>query len=269
MEKRAGPKHASQSTSPPRRRRGAHRRVSPNNHRSIAAVVALAAGASIAAAAPVSDQRIVLLATDEPPAGSTDDAHSKDAQAATPSAPLPLTSDDANVSGEPGPTAAGFVGSLQRGTELNYQREIAEEQARRPTVALPAVGISTSSFGPRWGTSHSGLDVANAIGTPLFAATDGIVIDSGPASGFGIWIRIMSPDGFMTVYGHNESNTVQVGDTVVAGQQIGVMGNRGFSTGPHVHFEVWADGGSRAVDPSAWLAERGVVVNSGSSSSAL
>lgn len=111
--------------------------------------------------------------------------------------------------------------------------------------------------------------MANAIGTPLFAATDGIVIDSGPASGFGNWIRIMSPDGFMTVYGHNESNGVQVGDTVVAGQQIGLMGNRGFSTGPHVHFEVWADGGSRAVDPSAWLAERGVVANSGSSSSAL
>ncbi|MFL0580852.1 M23 family metallopeptidase [Dietzia sp. 179-F 9C3 NHS] len=233
--------------------------------------MALAAGASIAAAAPTDDQRIVLLATDEHPTGSADDAHSKDAQAATPSAPLPLTSDDANVAGEPGPdtAAAGFISSLQRGTELNYEREIAEEQARRPTVALPAVGVSTSSFGPRWGTSHSGLDVANAIGTPLFAATDGIVIDSGPASGFGIWIRIMSPDGFMTVYGHNESNAVQVGDTVVAGQQIGLMGNRGFSTGPHVHFEVWADGGSRAVDPSGWLAERGVVVNSGSSSSAL
>ena len=168
MEKRAGPKHASQSTSPPRRRRGAHRRPSPNNHRSIAAVVALAAGASIAAAAPVSDQRIVLLATDEPPAGSTDDAHSKDAQAATPSAPLPLTSDDANVSGEPGPTAAGFVASLQRGTELNYEREIAEEQARRPIVALPAVGISTSSFGPRWGATHAGLDIATTgAWTPL------------------------------------------------------------------------------------------------------
>ena len=231
--------------------------------------MALAAGASIAAAAPTSDQQIVLLATDEPPTGIAADAHTKDALAATPSAPLPLTSEDANVSGEPGPTAAGFVASLQRGTELNYERQIAEEQARRPVVALPAVGVSTSSFGPRWGTSHSGLDVANAIGTPLFAATDGIVIDSGPASGFGIWIRIMSPEGFMTVYGHNESNTVQVGDTVVAGQQIGVMGNRGFSTGPHVHFEVWADGGLRAVDPAAWLAERGIMVNSGSSSSAL
>ena len=213
----------------------------------------------------------MLLASDELPAGSADHVHSGDAPPATPSAPLPLTSNDANMSGEPGtgPTAAGFIGSLQRGTELDYERKIAEEQARRPKAALPAVGQATSSFGPRWGTTHSGLDVANAIGTPLFAATDGIVIDSGPASGFGIWIRIMSPDGIMTVYGHNESNTVQVGDTVVAGQQIGVMGNRGFSTGPHVHFEVWADGGSRPVDPSAWLAERGVMVNSGSSSSAL
>ncbi|TCW19925.1 peptidase M23-like protein [Dietzia cinnamea] len=233
--------------------------------------MALAAGASLAAAAPADDHRIALLSTDQPPTGSTPAPHTEDTPAQTPSVPLVLPSDNAGGSDQPGAdsTAAGFIDSLQSGTELSYQREITEELARRPSVALPATGTSTSSFGPRWGTTHSGLDVANTIGTPLFAATDGIVIDSGPASGFGIWIRIMSPDGFMTVYGHNESNTVQVGDTVVAGQQIGVMGNRGFSTGPHVHFEVWADGGSRAIDPSAWLAERGVIVNSGPSSSPL
>lgn len=233
--------------------------------------MALAAGASIAAAAsPADDQQITLLSTDEPAAGSAETPRAEEAPAATPSVPRFLASDDMDESGGPEPDSPGasFTETLQAGTELNYQREIAEEQARRPLAALPALGLTTSSFGPRWGATHSGLDVANAIGTPLFAATDGVVINSGPASGFGNWIRIMSPDGFITVYGHNDSNIVQVGDTVVAGQQIGLMGNRGFSTGPHVHFEVWGDDGSRAVDPVAWLAERGVTVGSDSTNSA-
>ena len=89
---------------------------------------------------------------------------------------------------------------------------------------------------------------------------DGIVIDSGPASGFGNWIRIKHEDGTITVYGHMETLDVSVGETVHAGQKIAGMGNLGFSTGSHLHFEVYPDGNT-AVDPVPWLEERGVSVS--------
>ncbi len=70
------------------------------------------------------------------------------------------------------------------------------------------------------------------------AVADGEVIDSGPASGFGMWVRLKHADGTITVYGHINTSTVTVGQKVMAGDQIATVGNRGFSTGPHLHFEV-------------------------------
>src|SRR5690606_36310029 len=58
-------------------------------------------------------------------------------------------------------------------------------QARRPRFVLPAHGTLTSGFGPRWGTMHRGIDIANATGTPIRAVADGTVIEAGPAGGFG------------------------------------------------------------------------------------
>lgn len=126
--------------------------------------------------------------------------------------------------------------------------------------SLPALGSFTSGFGPRWGTFHAGIDIANAEGTPILAAMDGTVIDSGPASGFGQWIRIQHDDGTVTVYGHMSTLNVSVGERVTAGQVIAGMGSMGFSTGSHLHFEVHPGGGS-AVDPIPWLAERGIFVS--------
>lgn len=74
----------------------------------------------------------------------------------------------------------------------------------------------------------------------------GTVIDSGPASGFGQWIRIQHDDGSIAVYGHMETLDVTVGKRVTAGQRIAGMGNRGFSTGSHLHFAAlpdWQRGG--------------------------
>lgn len=125
--------------------------------------------------------------------------------------------------------------------------------------AKPAEGSFTSGFGFRWGTAHKGVDIANAIGTPIVAVMDGTVIDSGPASGFGNWIRIQHDDGTVTVYGHMSTLNVSVGQQVKAGQQIAGMGSEGFSTGSHLHFEVHPDGGE-AIDPQPWLAARGIVL---------
>lgn len=126
-------------------------------------------------------------------------------------------------------------------------------------VARPAEGTFTSGFGPRWGSFHSGIDIANAPGTPIYAAMAGTVIDSGPASGFGNWIRIQHDDGTITVYGHMQTLAVSVGQRVAAGEYIAGMGSLGFSTGSHLHFEVHPGGGA-AVDPQAWLAARGISV---------
>lgn len=123
----------------------------------------------------------------------------------------------------------------------------------------PVSGTLTSDFGPRWGSHHGGLDIAAPIGTPVYAAADGVVVDAGPASGFGLWVRVKHDDGTTTVYGHVNDYQVNVGQHVAAGQQIATVGNRGQSTGPHLHFEVWSPGGAK-IDPSSWLEERGVAV---------
>ncbi|MDO5511723.1 M23 family metallopeptidase [Corynebacterium sp.] len=129
--------------------------------------------------------------------------------------------------------------------------------APTPTVVRPAAGAFTSGFGPRWGTMHNGIDIANAIGTPIYAAMAGTVIDSGPASGYGNWIRIRHDDGSMTVYGHMSTLNVGVGQRVSAGQHIAGMGNLGFSTGSHLHFEIHP-AGSGPIDPVPWFAGHGI-----------
>ncbi|RSZ63932.1 M23 family metallopeptidase [Corynebacterium hylobatis] len=124
-------------------------------------------------------------------------------------------------------------------------------------VARPAEGVFTSGYGPRWGTLHAGIDIAAPIGTPIYAIMSGTVIDSGPASGYGQWIRIQHDDGSMSIYGHMSSLGVSVGQYVTAGQYIAGMGSEGFSTGSHLHFEIHPTG-SGAVDPVPWFAQHGI-----------
>ncbi|WP_442916510.1 M23 family metallopeptidase [Lentzea sp. DG1S-22] len=138
-------------------------------------------------------------------------------------------------------------------------RAAAAEEAKRPRCVRPAQGSFTSGFGARWGTSHNGIDIANAIGTPIVSVMDGTVVEAGPASGFGLWVRVQHEDGTITVYGHMNTIDVPQGAKVKAGQQIATIGNRGQSTGPHLHFEVWVEGGQK-VNPVGWLAARGVSI---------
>lgn len=119
----------------------------------------------------------------------------------------------------------------------------------------------TSAFGPRGGTLHGGVDLAAPMMTPEYAAMDGIVLQAGPASGFGLAVYIQHPNGDVTVYGHMEQILVEAGQTVQAGETIALVGNRGQSTGPHLHFEVRIGGlRGESVDPLSYLRERGVDV---------
>ncbi|WP_070379439.1 M23 family metallopeptidase [Rhodococcus sp. WMMA185] len=129
----------------------------------------------------------------------------------------------------------------------------------KPRTVQPVSGTLTSKFGPRWGAHHGGIDIAAPIGAPVLAAADGQVIDAGPISGFGLWVRLLHDDGTTTVYGHINDYSVNVGQRVVAGQQIATVGNRGQSTGPHLHFEVHDANGVK-IDPGRWLTDRGVSV---------
>ncbi|WNG86591.1 M23 family metallopeptidase [Mycobacterium sp. ITM-2016-00317] len=139
-----------------------------------------------------------------------------------------------------------------------FAQERAEREARltKPQFVMPTTGVWTSGFGYRWGVLHAGIDIANAIGTPILAAADGLVVAAGSEGGYGNVVKIRHADGTVTLYGHNSSIMVNVGERVMAGDQIAKMGNTGNSTGPHCHFEVHI-GGTR-VDPVGWLAKRGL-----------
>lgn len=120
----------------------------------------------------------------------------------------------------------------------------------------------SSPFGPRNDNFHKGIDMAADEGTPMFAAMDGTVVQSGEADGFGDWIVVdtQTRTGLVsTVYGHMYPDDlfVRVGDTVKKGDEISEVGTNGHSTGPHLHFEYWEGGrlqGGAPVDPAFILA---------------
>ena len=132
--------------------------------------------------------------------------------------------------------------------------------AQGEKVMFPTSGEITSTYGTRWNQKHNGLDIGADLGTPIYAAMGGEVINAGPAQGFGNWVRIQHDDGSIAVYGHMNASTIQVtpGQRVEAGQQIAAVGNEGQSTGPHLHFELWQ--GGAASDPTAWFNAAGITV---------
>ena len=140
-----------------------------------------------------------------------------------------------------------------------FAQERADREARlnRPLFVMPTKGVFTSGFGYRWGVLHAGIDIANSIGTPIVAVADGVVIDAGPTAGYGAWVKLRHADGTVTLYGHVNTWLVNKGERVMAGDQIATIGNRGNSTGPHLHFGVLLNG-TDFIDPVPWLAKRGL-----------
>ena len=135
----------------------------------------------------------------------------------------------------------------------NYLPEAQEEIPVFNGYSWPAQGVITSHYGWRWGRMHNGLDIGGPTGTPIMAAADGVVITSEwHNGGYGNLVEIEHPDGSITLYAHNSENRVRVGEVVKKGQLIAFMGSTGYSTGPHLHFEIHLPG-QGAVNPSAYL----------------
>ncbi|SFF11966.1 M23 family metallopeptidase [Blastococcus tunisiensis] len=131
-------------------------------------------------------------------------------------------------------------------------------------AVAPTSGRVTSCYGSRWGTLHAGIDIAAPIGTPVYTPEDGIVLQAGPASGFGLAVAVQHGDGAITLYGHVNQMFVSAGQVVQAGHQIAEVGNRGQSTGPHLHFEVHTGGlYANRGNPVPWLSSRGISLGGG------
>jgi hypothetical protein len=127
----------------------------------------------------------------------------------------------------------------------------------------PTVGPVTSGFGTRrhpvTGVMrlHAGTDIGAPCGAPIFAAAAGRVVKAGPATGYGNLITVDHGAGRTTRYAHmyNDGVLTQVGAAVAAGQQIGLVGSSGTSTGCHLHFEVRE--GDQPADPAEFMAAQG------------
>jgi murein DD-endopeptidase MepM/ murein hydrolase activator NlpD len=115
----------------------------------------------------------------------------------------------------------------------------------------PVSGPLTSTFGPRWGRMHEGIDVSGATGTPIASAAAGTVIISGPQGGYGNLVVVDHGGGVSTAYAHLSSIAVGVGQAVAQGSVVGGLGNTGNSTGPHLHFEVRINGAAQ--NPLSYL----------------
>lgn len=139
----------------------------------------------------------------------------------------------------------------------NYIKD--QRQIFRATpLGWPTEGRLTSLFGRRAdpfqdmaGEFHNGLDIANALGTPVRATADGVVRVASWQGGYGRLIVIDHPRGFKTFFGHNSQLLVKPGDAVKRGQVIAYMGTSGHSTGYHLHYEIWQNG--RPVNPMKFV----------------
>lgn len=145
---------------------------------------------------------------------------------------------------------------------LAASRDAARAAGAAAEYFLPLSGRLTSCFCLRWGTMHEGIDIAAPTGTPIVAPEDGVVLEAGPTSGFGNVIYLQHENGDVTLYGHMSEVLVEAGQIVMAGEIIAEVGSLGYSTGPHLHLEVYRGGldGER-MDPAEWLLERGIDVS--------
>lgn len=132
----------------------------------------------------------------------------------------------------------------------------AQQAAAQACIAVPVNCVVTSAFGPRFNPItknysseyHHGIDFGCPIGTPVIAASAGVVNVSGYSQSAGNWVVVRGAgSGPLIKYMHHERNTATVGNLIAQGQPLALTGNTGRSTGPHMHFQMELNG--KAVDP--------------------
>jgi len=112
-----------------------------------------------------------------------------------------------------------------------------------PTYIWPTYSYTiTSRFGQRWGRLHGGVDIGVSSGSTVMASSSGTVVSAGWNGDYGYCILLQHPDGRQTRYAHLNKVLVSAGESVSQGQKIGLSGNTGRSTGPHLHFEMIING---------------------------
>jgi len=124
-----------------------------------------------------------------------------------------------------------------------------------PSIA-PIEGFISKRMGNKFSivdNMHNGIDIVAKRGTPIKASASGLVIFSGWTYEMGNQIIIYHGDGYFTHYGHNQQNLKIQLDIVKRGEVIGLVGNSGISSGPHLHFEIWKD--ERSIDPLIYFPE--------------
>ena len=169
---------------------------------------------------------------------------------------LAMASNAENYNSEPTTNSDGTTTWTPRTTPSNNLSQFGGNPAadsHMPSI-WPTTGTVSSPYGLRWGGSdfHPGMDIANELGTPIVATADGVVDYAGwNSGGYGNMVDIDHGNGMMTRYGHASQVLVSVGQSVKRGQVIAYMGSTGFSTGPHVHYEVIING--QRVNPNSYL----------------
>ena len=128
-------------------------------------------------------------------------------------------------------------------------------------AGLPVNGYVTDGFGMRRSPFngegrevHEGLDIAVDFGTPVSATADGLVIYAAPHAGYGNLVIVYHSNGVTTRYGHLSRITVEAGQRVKRGEQVGHAGSTGRSTGPHVHYEIREN--DQPVDPATYATSK-------------
>lgn len=136
-------------------------------------------------------------------------------------------------------------------------RELGPEIDGAPRLVLPVAGRASSGYGMRndpikhAAILHPGFDLAAPTGTPVGAAAGGKVVHAGPAGTYGNLVTVRHENGYETRYAHLSAVVVKEGEMVQPGQQVGAVGSTGYSTGPHLHFEVRHEG--KSIDPAPLL----------------
>ena len=161
------------------------------------------------------------------------------------------------VSVTPAANAAVHAEEITKAAAFAQERAEREARLKRPLFVMPTKGVWTSGFGYRWGVLHGGIDIANSIGTPIFAVADGVVIDAGPTAGYGAWVKLRHADGTVTLYGHVNTWLVNIGERV-----YGRRPDRHDRQPRQLHRTAPALRGPaqrhRPRRPGAWLAKRGL-----------